>query len=148
MDISASYSFNATPDRTWALLMNPDVLKSCVPGCQRFEPDGADRYAFTVTVGLAAITGQYTGSVAATEMIEPTSYTLTVEARGRAGFVNGTSAITLRPDGAATIVDVTASVQAGGTIARLGQRLMGAAGKLMMDQFFSCLQSRVAAAGN
>src|SRR5215813_7950742 len=104
MDISASYTFNAAPDRVWALLMNPDVLKSCVPGCQTFEPAGPDRYTFTVTVGLAAITGHYTGSVAVSDLVEPTSYKLTVEAKGRAGFVNGTSAIALRPAGATTVV--------------------------------------------
>jgi hypothetical protein len=143
MEISASYTFDAPPDRVWVLLMDPAVLASCVPGCEKFEPAGEDRYSVAVTVGLAAITGKYTGTVAVLDKIEPTSYRLAVEGQGRAGFVNGSSAITLRADDAATVVDVTATVQIGGTIARLGQRLIGAAAKMMMDQFFSCLQSRV-----
>jgi hypothetical protein len=143
MEISASYTFDAPPDRVWVLLMDPAVLASCVPGCEKFEPAGEDRYSVAVTVGLAAITGKYTGTVAVLDRIEPTSYRLAVEGQGRAGFVNGSSAITLRADDAATVVDVTATVQIGGTIARLGQRLIGAAAKMMMDQFFSCLQSRV-----
>jgi carbon monoxide dehydrogenase subunit G len=148
MDISASYTFNAPSDRVWTLLMDPAVLASCVPGCEQFEPAGEDRYTVAITVGLAAITGKYTGSVAVVDKVEPTSYRLAVEGQGRAGFVNGSSAIALRPEGEATIVDVTATVQIGGTIARLGQRLVGAAAKMMMDQFFSCLQSRLAAPGN
>jgi len=143
MEISASYTCDAPPDRVWVLLMDPAVLASCVPGCDKFEPAGEDRYSVAVTVGLAAITGKYTGTVAVLDKIEPTSYRLAVEGQGRAGFVNGSSAITLRADDAATVVDVTATVQIGGTIARLGQRLIGAAAKMMMDQFFSCLQSRV-----
>jgi hypothetical protein len=143
MEISASYTFDAPPDRVWVLLMDPAVLASCVPGCEKFEPAGEDRYSVAVTVGLAAITGKYTGTVAVLDKIEPTSYRLAVEGQGRAGFVNGSSAITLRADDAATVVDVTATVQIGGTIARLGQRLIGAAAKMMMDQFFSCLQSRI-----
>jgi carbon monoxide dehydrogenase subunit G len=148
MDISASYVFNAAPDRVWTLLMDPAVLASCVPGCDRFEPAGDDRYTVNLTVGLAAITGKYAGTVVVSDRIEPTSYRLTVDGQGRAGFVKGSSAITLRPDGSTTAVDVTASVQVGGAIARLGQRLIGAAAKLMMDQFFSCLQSKLAAPGN
>ena len=59
MEISGSYTFNASTDRVWALLMNPGVISSCIPGCDRFEPDGEDRYNVTLTVGLAAITGTY-----------------------------------------------------------------------------------------
>jgi carbon monoxide dehydrogenase subunit G len=148
MDISASYVFTAAPERVWALLMDPGVLASCVPGCERFEPAGDDRYTVNLTVGLASITGKYSGTVVVSDKVEPTSYRLIVDGQGRAGRVNGSSAITLRPDGATTVVDVTASVQVGGAIARLGQRLTGAAARLMMDQFFSCLQSKLAAPGN
>jgi len=148
MDISASYTFNAAPDRVWTLLMDTQVLASCVPGCERFEPAGEDRYTVAITVSLAAITGKYAGSVAVADKIEPSSYRLIVEGQGRAGFVKGSSAITLRAEGETTVVDVAAGVQIGGAIARLGQRLVGAAAKLMMDQFFSCLQSKAGAPAN
>jgi len=143
MDISGSYTFNAPPDRVWAVLMDPVVLASCIPGCDRFDPDGVDRYTVTLTVGLAAITGTYNGTVVLTDMIPQTSYGLVVEGQGRPGFVKGTSAIVLRSEGAATAVDVSATVQTGGTIARLCQRLIGGVAKMMMDRFFECLQSKL-----
>ena len=143
MDIAGSYSFNAAPDRVWALLMDPAVLSACIPGCDRFEPDGVDRYTVTLTVGLAAITGTYDGTVALTDMIPQTSYRLVVEGQGRPGFVKGTTAVVLRADGATTAVEVSASVQTGGAIARLGQRLVGGVAKMMMDRFFACLQSKM-----
>jgi len=143
MEISGSYSFNAAPDRVWALLMDPAVLSSCIPGCERFEPDGDDRYRVTLTVGLAAITGTYQGTVVLTDKVPPTSYGLVVEGQGRPGFVKGTSAIVLRAEGATTAVDVSASVQTGGAIARIGQRLIGSVAKMMMDRFFECLKSKL-----
>lgn len=143
MEISGSYTFNAPPDRVWALLMDPAVLSSCIPGCDRFEPDGVDRYNVTLTVGLAAITGTYNGTVVLTDMIPNTSYGLVVEGQGRPGFVKGSSQIVLRAEGAATAVDVTATVQTGGPIARLGQRLVGGVAKMMLDRFFECLQSKL-----
>jgi carbon monoxide dehydrogenase subunit G len=143
MDITGSYTFNAPPDRVWALLMDPAVLSSCIPGCEGFEPDGEDRYKVTMTVGMAAITGTYSGTVVLVDKQPPTSYTLRVEGQGRPGFVKGNSAITLRPDGEATTVDVTGSVQTGGPIARVGQRLIGGVAKMMMDRFFACLQSKL-----
>ncbi len=144
MEISGSYTFNAPPERVWALLMDTAVLSSCIPGCDKFEPDGADRYKVTLTVGLAAITGTYDGTVQLTDMIPQTSYGLVVEGQGRPGFVKGTTAVVLRADGATTAVEVSANVQTGGAIARLGQRLVGGVAKMMMDRFFACLQSKLA----
>lgn len=143
MEISGSYTFNAPPDRVWALLMDPVVIASCIPGCDRFEPDGDDRYRARLTVALAAITGTYDGTVVISDRVEQSSYRLTAEGQGRPGFVKGSSAIALRAEEARTIVDVTGTVQTGGAIARLGQRLVGSVSKMMLDRFFACLQTRL-----
>ena len=146
MDISGSYTFPASRDRVWALLMDPTVIASCIPGCDRFEPDGEDRYKVTLTVALAAITGRYEGTVALTDKIEQTSYRLAVEGQGKAGFVKGNSAITLKSRDAVTDIDVKGTVEIGGAVARVGQRLIGGVAKMMMDRFFACLQSKLPAA--
>ena len=143
MEISGTYTFNAPLERVWTLLMDTAVLSSCIPGCDRFEPDGENRYKVTLTVGLAAITGTYDGTVELTDIMPQTSYGLVVEGQGRPGFVKGRSAVVLRQDGEATAVEVNAHVQTGGAIARLGQRLVGGVAKMMMDRFFACLQSKL-----
>jgi uncharacterized protein len=143
MEISGSYTFNASPEKVWALLMDPAVLSSCIPGCERFDPTGEDRYTVTLTVGIAAITGTYTGTVHLIDQIPHSSYRLVVEGQGRPGFVKGSSAVALKAAADATEVTVTADVQAGGAIARVGQRLMGGVAKMMMDRFFGCLQGRL-----
>ena len=143
MDILSSYTFNAPPDRVWDLLMDPGAISSCIPGCSRFEPDGEDRYNVTLTVGLAAITGTYDGTVVLTEKTLHTSYRLVVEGQGRAGFVKGSSVIALRPVGESTAVDVRGAVHTGCPIARVGQRLIGGVAKMMMDRFFACLQAKL-----
>src|ERR1700704_4384572 len=134
MEISGVYDFDAPPGRVWDLLMDPAVIHSCIPGCDRFEPDGEDRYRVTLTVGLAAITGSYDGVVVISEKVPQVSYRLSVEGPGKPGIVKGGSAIALRPDGPATIVDVTGTVQAGGPIARVGQRLIKSVSKMMLDR--------------
>jgi hypothetical protein len=143
MDITGSYTFNAPPQRVWDLLMDPAVIASCIPGCEKLEPDGDDRYRARLNVALSAITGSYDGTVALSDKAAPTSYRLTVEGQGKPGFVKGNATITLRPDGANTIVDVGGTVQTGGMIARLGQRLIANVSKMMQDRFFSCLQGKV-----
>ena len=143
MEIAGSYTFDAAPDRVWTLLMEPGAIASCIPGCDRFEPDGEDRYRARLTVALAAITGTYDGIVSLSDKVPHSSYRLTGEGQGRAGFVKGSSAIVLRADGGGTVVDVSATVQTGGPIARVGQRLIGSVSKMMLDRFFACLQGKL-----
>lgn len=129
-------------------MLDPAAIASCIPGCERLDPDGDNRYKAAITIGLAAITGRYEGTVIIADKHEPVSYKLIVEGQGRPGFVKGDATITLREHvlesgGAGTIVDVNGTVQTGGTIARLGQRLIGSAAKMMQDRFFACLQSKL-----
>jgi carbon monoxide dehydrogenase subunit G len=143
MELNGSYTFDAPPARVWNLLMDPAVISSCIPGCEGFEPDGDDRYKVKLQVAIAAITGGYEGTVAITDKVEPSSYRLQVEGQGKPGFAKGSSQITLRADGEKTVVDVSGSVQTGGPIARVGQRLIGGVSKMMLDRFFACLQGKV-----
>lgn len=124
-------------------MLDPDAIASCIPGCEKLEPAGDDRFKAAITIGMAAITGNYEGTVVISDKVEPSSYKLTVAGQGRPGFVKGTAAITLRADGANTIVEVTGTAQTGGTIARLGQRLIASAAKMMQDRFFACMQSKL-----
>jgi uncharacterized protein len=143
MEVTGSYPFNAAPERVWTLLMDPDVIASCIPGSDRFEPEGDDRYRVRLTVALAAITGSYDGTIVIADKVPHSSYRLLADGQGRPGFVKGDSMISLRANGDTTIVDVKGTVQTGGPIARLGQRLVAGVAKMMMDRFFSCLQSKV-----
>ena len=143
MDITGTYTFKAPPQRVWDLLMDPAVIAGCIPGCETLQPDGDDRYRARLKVALAAITGTYDGTVVISDKQPPQSYRLVVEGQGKPGFVKGTADLTLRPDGETTIVDVTGSLQAGGAIARVGQRLIGSVSKMMQDRFFSCLQTKI-----
>ena len=71
MDVTGTYTFAAPPDRVWALMLDPGAIASCIPGCERLEPDGDDRYKAAITIGMAAITGHYEGTVIISEKNEP-----------------------------------------------------------------------------
>lgn len=143
MEIKGTYTFNAPRERVWALLMDTTAIASCIPGCEALEPLGDDRYRATLTVALAAVTGTYQGTVAMVDKQEPASYRLLIDGQGRPGFVKGESAISLVDEGATTKVQVAGTVQVGGAIARVGQRLVSSVGQMMMDRFFACLQQRL-----
>jgi len=143
MDIAGTYTFNAPPQRVWDLLVDPVAIAECIPGCEALVPEGEGKFRAKITMKLAAITGSYEGIVVMSDVVAPERYVLTVEGQGRPGFAKGTVNISLRADGATTVVDVAGSLETGGTIARLGQRLIGSVSKMMQDRFFACLQGKV-----
>ena len=145
MDISGTYAFAAPRERVWDLILDPAAIASCIPGCEKLEPDGENRYRARITLGIAAIVGTYDGTVVISEKVEHASYKLSVEGQGKPGFVKGDAAIALVSDGSTTMVNVTGTVHTGGAIARLGQRLIGSAAKMMQDRFFACMQSKITA---
>lgn len=145
MDIHATYTFNAPAQAVWDLLMDTERIAACIPGCDRLEPIGDNRYRARLTVSLAAVSGAFDGTVAMVDQQPPDSYRLIVEGQGRGGFVNGASTIVLTDQGSTTAVDVSGQVQIGGAIARVGQRLLSSVARMMMDRFFGCLQGKLGA---
>ena len=98
----------------------------------------------TLTVGLAAITGTYNGTVVLSDKMPPH---VVSAGRGRPGTARIREGQLRRSrfgaDGATTVVDVSGAVQTGGPIARVGQRLIGGVAKMMMDRFFACLKAKL-----
>jgi hypothetical protein len=145
MELTGTYTFDAPADRVWTLLNDPDAIASCLPGCDRLEPLGDDRYRASLLLAVAAISGRYAGTVAMVDKDPPRSCRLLVDGSGKAGFVKGEARIALAEADGATTLNVAGSGQVGGLIARVGQRLLGSVSKTMMDRFFACLREKASA---
>lgn len=143
MKLAGSYPFEAPVERVWGLLMDTTAIAACLPGCRELRDLGEDRYQAELVIAVAAITGNYGATVAIEEKLPPWSYRLVVQGSGRSGFVKGVAVITLQAAPAGTIVNVDADADAGGAIARVGQRLLEGVGRTMMNRFFACLGSRL-----
>jgi carbon monoxide dehydrogenase subunit G len=143
MEINATYKFAAAPSDVWTLLMDPEAIKACLPGCRELRPIGENRYHAEISIGVAAVTGTFTSTVTLSDQLPPNSYRLTVDATGKPGFARGSAQIVLTPTADGTEVDVTASSEVGGLIARVGQRLIDGVARMTMGRFFSCLAARI-----
>jgi carbon monoxide dehydrogenase subunit G len=142
MNLEATYTFDASVDRTWALLMDTEAIGACLPGCRGLRPAGDNRYEVELGVAIAAISGDFKGTVALQDLVPPQSYTLAVDGTGRHGFVKGRAHVTLEAAGEGTRVKIAAQADVGGTIARLGQRLIEGVARTTMDRFYACLGKR------
>ena len=142
MELSASYSFAASPQTVWDLLNDPTVIASCLPGCERLEPIGDDRYRASLNLAVASVSGEYSATVAMLDKRPPLSYRLVVDGSGKPGFMKGEATVELSARDDGTMVLVKGTGQVGGLVARVGQRLLGSVSKMIMDRFFACLQDK------
>ena len=143
MDVTGEYLFDAPVARVWDTLLNPESLARCMPGCEELKPLGNDQYEATMNVGVGPIQGTYSGRVTIADQAPMQSFTLLVEGSESPSFVRGKALITLEEQGGKTLVKVKGDAQIGGTMAGIGQLLMGSVNKMMMDRLFTCLQEEV-----
>jgi carbon monoxide dehydrogenase subunit G len=143
MKVEGSYTYDAPRDRVWAVLMDPEALKACVPGLESLTPTGENAYEANLKVGVAMIRGSYKGTIKLTDLEEPNSYKMNVEGKGSNGFVKGIADIELVDQGGTTLVNVKGDGNVGGAVAGVGQRMMGGVAKMLMGQFFDCLKKQL-----
>jgi carbon monoxide dehydrogenase subunit G len=144
MTLDGTHHFDAPRDRVWAAFNDPAVLARATPGCERLEPAGPDEFDATLSVGIASVRGTYQGKLAILDRKPLEGYTLRVEGSGRPGFVKGEGRLSLTDENGGTRATIKGEAQVGGVIAAVGQRLLGAASRMLMEQFFSSLEAEIA----
>ncbi|MHB8412500.1 MAG: CoxG family protein [Candidatus Acidiferrales bacterium] len=146
MKVQGTASLPAKREQVWDLLNDPNRLAKCLPGAERLEPDGPDRYKVAMKFGIAAFSGKFQGSVELAEKKPPESLKMRVEGRGVPGFMKGEGTISLREKSGVTEVKYEGEAQVGGVIASVGQRMIEAASKKIMQQFFDAAAAELKAA--
>ena len=137
MKLSGQYTLPAPPEKVWALLTDPARLAKLLPGCERLDPDGPDRFKAAVKFGLAAISGKYAGTLEFSEKKPHSSLRMKISGKGIPGFVDGSGRIELAPTNGQTEVKYDGDAAVGGMIASVGQRMIEGAAKKIVDQFFA-----------
>ena len=143
MKITGTYTLDAPIDEVWKGLMSPHVLSSCIPGCQSFDLVDHDKYDMTVNVKVGPMNGKFQGTISIVDQEVQNSYRLIAEGNGSLGFARGSALVTLSEFSGATSLLVDGELEIGGTIARVGQRMIGNVSKTMMDRFFECLTQSI-----
>jgi carbon monoxide dehydrogenase subunit G len=125
-----------TPEQVWALLNDPVRLAKLLPGCERLDADGPDRWKAAVKFGIAAISGKYAVSIQFTEKKPPKSLRMHIEGKGVPGFLKGEGLLELAAKRGETELRYSGDAQVGGMVAAVGQRMIEMAARKMVKQFF------------
>ncbi len=145
MKISGTSTLDAPVEKVWEAILDPAVLARCIPGCQALNVVGEDRYAMSVTAGVAAIKGTYAGEVSLRDKVEPSSLTMRASGAGAPGTIDADVKVRLAPTAAGgTDLAYDADASVGGAIGGVGQRMLAGVTKKMAGQFFTALDRDIA----
>ncbi len=140
MDISGSYTLYAPRERVWAALLDPDMIKQTIPGCERLDKEGEDTFLLRLNIGVASVKGVYDGLLRLSDLNPPERYHMTVDGKGARGLLHGDGTLTLEAtDTTTTVVNYSGQAHLGGSIAGVGMRVAGGAANMLIKAYFSRL---------
>lgn len=129
---------------TWQSLNDPEVLKSCIAGCDSLEWTQPDTLAAMLVARIGPISARFKGTLKLSNMLPPHSYVVSFEGQGGiAGFGKGSADVSLTEEGHQTLLRYSARAQVGGRLAQVGSRLVDAAAAKITEDFFSALEDRL-----
>jgi len=144
MELTGSRQIAADRATVWAALNDPEVLKTCIPGCQVLSgsPDGG--FEATVKQKVGPVSATFHGAVQLSNVVPGESYTITGEGKGgAAGFAKGGADVRLEDKDGGTLLTYDVRANVGGKLAQLGSRLIDGFAKKMADQFFENFKNAV-----
>lgn len=121
----------------WRGLIDPDVLKASIPGCEMIERVTDNEYKVELTAAIGPVKAKFKGKLILSDIKAPDSYSLAFEGSGgAAGFAKGSAQVSLAPEGRGTRLSYSAKANIGGKLAQVGSRLIdGVAAKTAADFF-------------
>jgi hypothetical protein len=137
MEVKGEYLIASKREAVWAALIDPDILKDCIPGCESLEQISDTEFEAKVTASIGPVKAKFNTSLKLENMQPPESYTLVGNSKGgAAGFGKGSANITLTETDGGTLLGYVAEFNVGGKLAQVGSRLVLGVTKKTADDFF------------
>ncbi|MDT8855680.1 carbon monoxide dehydrogenase subunit G [Paracoccaceae bacterium Fryx2] len=138
MHLTGARDIMADPGTVWAAILDPEVLKLCVPGCESMSGSVEDGFEAAVVQKVGPVKARFTGTVTLSDLVVQQSLKITGEGKGgAAGFAKGGAQVTLEPIEGGTRLGYAAEAHVGGKLAQLGSRIIDGFAHKTADEFFT-----------
>lgn len=137
MEMQGTRQLATTQQQSWDALNDPEVLRQCIPGCDKIEASGDQQYRMSVSLKIGPLAAKFAGKIVLSDINPPHSYTIAFEGQGgAAGFGKGNARVQLLPNLHGVELSYQVHATVGGKIAQVGQRLIDGVAKSMAEDFF------------
>jgi carbon monoxide dehydrogenase subunit G len=144
VEIKGEYQIAASRQQVWDALIDPEVLKRSIPGCESLEKESDTEFKAKVTVAIGPVKAKFNTRISLQDLNPPESYTLAGESKaGAAGFGRGTAKVKLVELEGGTLLSYEADFNVGGKLAQVGSRLVLGATRKVANEFFGAFSSEL-----
>ncbi|MBE0613939.1 MAG: carbon monoxide dehydrogenase subunit G [Burkholderiales bacterium] len=144
MEMTGEQIIPAAQADVWSGLNDPEVLKSCIAGCESLEKLSDTEYSVVTVAAIGPVKAKFRGKLLLADLDPPNAYALSFDGQGgAAGFGKGTAKVSLAAAEAGTRLRYAVKAQVGGKLAQLGSRLIDGVAKKMADDFFVAFNQKI-----
>ncbi|WP_456275174.1 CoxG family protein [Bacillus sp. AK128] len=137
MNGNGSIMLDASIEKAWEGLFDPDILEKCMMGCKKLTLVDKNTYLAELKIGVPPVSGKYESNIVTEEVEKLKTYRLIIKAEGDAGGVEATSLINLsKEDGNKTLLSYSFNAEVNGKASKVGDRILKGVGKILIQDFF------------
>jgi len=138
MELKDQITINASKERVYEALNDPEVLQQCIPGCEELIQHSETELEAKVVLKVGPVKARFSGNVTLDKSGAPDAFSLTGQGNGgAAGHAKGGADVTLVERDGQTVLSYEAKADIGGKLAQLGSRLIVATSKKLAAKFFA-----------
>lgn len=137
-------TIRAPREKTWAFLLDPHAVSTCLPDVQRLEVVEEGRFKAVVRVGVGFIKGNFSFDMSLGDLRSPSHALISARGSGMGSAVDVRSTVDLvEADPETTTLQWTADVVVSGTIASVGARILSSTVEKKTAELFECIKTRL-----
>ncbi|MDC1382917.1 carbon monoxide dehydrogenase subunit G [Candidatus Puniceispirillum sp.] len=138
MNLTDEITIPGQRDIVFSNLINPEILKQCIPGCEELIKTSETDFTAKVVLKIGPVKAKFSGNVTLDIQSAPAHLSLSGAGDGGlAGFAKGGADVELIEQGDDTLLRYSAKAETGGKIAQLGARLIESTAKKLSKTFFT-----------
>jgi len=148
MHFEGTVDIAAPRDVVWAFVIDPNQVGPCGPGVESIEVIDDTHFKATAKVGIGFISARFKVDMEFSALTAPTAASIKAHGQAPGSAVDANASMSLSDNGTGgTTMAWSADVNISGTLASVGARLIEGTANKMIGQTFTCMKSKLEAAG-
>ena len=146
MKLNGTHKFKASSAQVFNAILDPEILKSAIPGCNSVTYATPSQLEVEVTTPLPGLHGPYGVAIDIADKQAPHSLELRVQAQGRPGSMKAVNKISIADEADGSLLTYDANAELEGLIAAADNPISQPIVKNSLNTFFKNLEKAIEAA--
>jgi carbon monoxide dehydrogenase subunit G len=143
MNFEGAFEVKAPRDKVWDFVIDPNKIGKCLPDVKSLQVEAGNKFTAVARMGIGFMKGDFKFQLEIVEQTPPSHARLKGSGSGVGSSMNMDTSIDLADSGSGTKLTYRADVQIGGTLASVGQRVIGGTVEKTISDVFACVKRQL-----